>query len=51
MSLHSSLKGVSSVKTKRSVWKRFERIEEMKKKGKWQEGRSVYGLAKTKTVE
>lgn len=51
MSQHSSLRGASTLKAKRSVWKRFERIEELKKKGKWKEGDSVYGLPKTKTTE
>lgn len=51
MSLHSSLKSSGSLKAKKSVAKRFERIEVLKKKGKWQEGDSVYGLPKTKIVE
>lgn len=51
MSRHSSLKSGSALKAKKSVWKRFERIEVLKKKGKWKEGDSVYGLPKTKTTE
>ena len=51
MTQHSSLRKGSILKTKRSVWKRFERIDALKKKGKWKEGNSVYGLVKTKTVE
>lgn len=51
MSLHSSLKSGSTIKAKKSVWKRYERIEVLKKKGKWKEGDSVYGLPKTRTTE
>lgn len=51
MSLHTSLKGSGALKAKKSVWKRFERIEALKKTGKWKEGNSVYGLPKTKTTE
>lgn len=51
MTQHPSLRKGSTLKSKRSVWKRFERIEVLKKKGKWKEGDSVYGLPKTKTIE
>lgn len=51
MSLHPSLRGTSTLKAKRSVLKRFERIEILKKKGKWKLGDSIYGLPKTKTTE
>jgi small basic protein (TIGR04137 family) len=51
MSVHPSLKSGSALKAKRSVAKRFERTEILKKKGKWKEGDSVYGLPKTKLVE
>lgn len=51
MSQHPSLRSASTLKAKRSVWKRFERTEALKKKGKWKEGDSVYGLPKTKTAE
>jgi small basic protein (TIGR04137 family) len=33
---------------KRNVLKRFERVELMKKRGKWKEGDRVMGLPKTK---
>ncbi len=33
---------------KRSVLKRFERIEIMKKKGTWKDGMRIYGLPKTR---
>lgn len=51
MSQHPSLKTSGALKAKRSVWKRFERTEILKKKGKWKTGDSVYGLPKTKTIE
>lgn len=51
MSQHSSLRSGSKLRAKRSVMKRFERIEVLKKKGKWKEGGSVYGLPKTKAIE
>lgn len=51
MSQHPSLRSGSKLKAKRSVLERFERIAILKKKGKWKEGNSVYGLPKTKSVE
>ena len=50
MSIHKSL--VSKVKLRRfrNVWTRKERIEILKKEGKFQEGRSVFGLPKVKTA-
>lgn len=33
---------------KRSVLKRFERVEALKKRGLWKEGMRVIGLPKTK---
>jgi small basic protein (TIGR04137 family) len=51
MSRHSSFKGVSSITSKRSVFTRYERIEILKKKGKWDENKSVYGLPKVKTEQ
>ena len=33
---------------KKNVLKRFERIELMRKRGVWKEGRSVLGLPKTR---
>lgn len=51
MSQHSSLRSASTLKAKKSVWKRFDRIEALKKKGKWKKGDSVYGLPKTRTIE
>ncbi len=48
MSMHSSLKSASKIKVKRNVLKRFERVEQLKKEGRWQEGDRGYGLPKTK---
>ena len=48
MSRHRSLRGSSNLAAKRNVLKRLERIELMKKRGKWKPGDRVLGLAKTK---
>jgi small basic protein (TIGR04137 family) len=36
------------MKAKRNVLKRFERVEVLKKHGKWKSGDRVFGLPKTK---
>ena len=41
MSMHTSLKGASKIRAKRNVLKRFERIELLKKDGKWKDGDRV----------
>ena len=51
MSQHPSLKGKSTITAKRSVLKRFERVELMQKRGEWSDGRRVIGLPKTKPEE
>jgi small basic protein (TIGR04137 family) len=51
MSRHPSLKSASRIKAKRNVLKRFERIDQLQKKGKWNEGDSALGLPKTKPAE
>jgi len=48
MSQHSSLKGANKIKTRRNVLKRFERVEQLKREGRWKEGQRVFGLPKTK---
>jgi small basic protein (TIGR04137 family) len=48
MSQHRSLKGSSTIKAKRNVMKRFERVEVLKKQGRWKDGQRVFGLPKTK---
>lgn len=50
MSMHSSLKSATRIAVKRNVLKRFERIDVMRKKGKWRDGDRAYGLPKTKTT-
>ena len=48
MSIHKSLKMKGSLKRERNVLTRAERIQKMKERGKWDEGRSIYGLPKTR---
>jgi small basic protein (TIGR04137 family) len=48
MSQHRSLKGATTIKAKRNVLKRFERVELLKKRGQFQPGDKVIGLRKTK---
>jgi small basic protein (TIGR04137 family) len=48
MSQHRSLKGASTIATKRNVLKRFERVELLKKRGLFKAGDKVIGLPKTK---
>jgi small basic protein (TIGR04137 family) len=48
MTMHSSLKSASKIATKRNVLKRFERIDLLRKRGKWKDGDRAYGLPKTK---
>jgi small basic protein (TIGR04137 family) len=48
MSQHRSLRGTSTIVAKRNVLKRFERVELLKKRGQWKDGRKVLGLPKTK---
>lgn len=48
MSQHRSLRGTGGMSAKRSVLKRFERVELLKKRGLWKEGDRVIGLRKTK---
>ena len=50
MSLHPSLKAASKIVAKRNVMKRYERIEVLKKSGKWKQGDRAYGLPKTKST-
>jgi small basic protein (TIGR04137 family) len=48
MSQHRSFKAANKIKTLRNVLKRFERVEILKKQGRWKEGQPVFGLPKTK---
>ena len=51
MSLHPSFGKGSRIKVKKNVLKRYDRIELLKKQGKWKDGDAVYGLPKTEPVE
>ncbi|MGF1656641.1 MAG: small basic protein [Verrucomicrobiales bacterium] len=51
MSQHPSLKSSGAIKAKRNVLKRFERVELLKKRGQYQEGRTALNLPKTKPEE
>ena len=48
MSQHPSFKRGNVHAAKRSVLKRFERVELLRKRGQWQEGRNLTALPKTK---
>ncbi len=48
MSRHPSF-GKIGIKKQRNVLKRFERIDALKKDGKYKDGQSVLGLPKTKS--
>lgn len=47
MSRHPSF-GKTGIAKKRNVLKRFQRIDLLRKQGRYKEGDSVYGLPKTK---
>lgn len=52
MSQHNSYKAAGSGALKsRTVLKRFERVELLRKRGEWKEGDRVVGLKKTKPEE
>jgi small basic protein (TIGR04137 family) len=51
MSQHRSLRSSGTIAAKRNVLKRFERVDLLKKRGQWKEGRSVLNLPKTKPPE
>lgn len=51
MSVHPSLKTKGSVSEKRNVLKRFERIDQLKKEGRFKDGDRVWGLPKTKVED
>ena len=48
MSMHRSLKGSTKIHERRNVMKRYERIDILRKNGRWKEGDKVIGLPKTK---
>lgn len=49
MSQHRSLRATATLGAKRSVLKRYERVELLKKSGQWKQGDRVTGLPKTKS--
>jgi small basic protein (TIGR04137 family) len=49
MSIHSSLKAAGAGKGQRNVWTRMERIQVLKKAGRWQQADGVEGLPKVRT--
>jgi small basic protein (TIGR04137 family) len=49
VSRHPSFGKGSKIKQERNVMKRYERIDALKKRGKWKEGNSVFKLPKTKS--
>lgn len=52
MSQHNSFKPDGGAGSKnRTVLKRFERVELLKKRGEWKDGERVIGLKKTKPEE
>jgi small basic protein (TIGR04137 family) len=48
MSMHRSLKSASKIAARRNVLKRYERVDLLKRDGRWKEGDRAYGLPKTK---
>lgn len=51
MSIDKSLKRKAGGNRNRSVYTRAERITKMMEDGKWQDGRSPFGLPKTRTLK
>ena len=51
MSQHPSLRVGGKVRTKRNVLKRFERINQLMSDGRWEPGKKIFGIPKTKVVE
>ena len=48
MTIHKSLKASDVLKRQRNVMSRWERIQTMREGDKWDDGRSVYGIPKTR---
>jgi len=49
MTLHKSLKTASALKRARNVLSRAERLGILEEDGRWQEGKSVFGLPKVRS--
>ncbi|QQY07574.1 MAG: small basic protein [Candidatus Xiphinematobacter sp.] len=48
MSQHPSLKSKNAIRARRSVLKRFERVDLLRKRGQFRSDQKVMGLPKTK---
>ncbi|MEW6742679.1 MAG: small basic protein [Planctomycetota bacterium] len=49
MTIHKSLKSTAKLTRSRNVWTRLERIEVLKKDGRFKEGGTIFGLPKVRT--
>jgi len=50
MSIHKSLVPASKLRRHRNVLTRGERLEALKKDGRWDEEKSIFGLAKVRNI-
>lgn len=50
MSIHKSLVPTSALRRHRNVLKRAERLELLKKDGRWSDDKSLFGLAKVRNI-
>ena len=51
MSVHPSLRGGKKSGRHRNVFKRYERVQRLKDKDLWPDGRSAFGLPKVKSIK
>ena len=50
MSIHKSLKLRGAMARTRNVYTRWERLQKLQEKGRWNDGDSVYGLPKVRAL-
>ncbi|HZN62712.1 MAG TPA: small basic protein [Planctomycetota bacterium] len=50
MSIHKSLVPASKLRRHRNVLTRGERLEALKKEGRWDEDKSIFGLSKVRNI-
>ncbi len=50
MSIHKSLKIQGAMARQRNVYTRWERMQKLQEQGRWEDGQSVYGLAKVRAA-
>jgi small basic protein (TIGR04137 family) len=50
MSIHKSLVPTSKLRRHRNVLTRSERIEALKREARWEESKSIFGLAKVRNI-